>query len=31
MMMCILSDFGVECSGKCWACMLEGSDKDEDA
>lgn len=31
MMMCILNNFGVECSGQCWACLLERSDKDEDA
>lgn len=31
MKMCILSDFGVECSGQCWACLFERSDKYEDA
>lgn len=30
-MMCVLNDRGVECSGQCWACMFERSDKDEDA
>ncbi len=31
MMMCILNDFGVECSGQCWACLFERSDKVENA
>ena len=31
MMTCILNDLGVECSGQCWACMFERSEKDEDA
>ncbi len=31
MKMCILNDFGVECSGQCWACLFEGSDKHENA
>lgn len=31
MKMCILNNLGVECSGKCWACLFERSDKVEDA
>lgn len=30
-MMCILNGMVVECSGQCWACLFERSDKDEDA
>lgn len=31
MKMCILNGLAVECSGHCWACLFERSDKDEDA